>query len=139
MCADRRGILLELSEDECLALLARKAVGRLAVVAEDQPYIFPVNYLLDGSHVLFRTDPGLKLSHASLQHVAFEVDDVDPVGREGWSVHVTGTAEEISEAIDDEALRERALPVQPWAEGDKAHWVRILRPTITGRRIRQPN
>lgn len=32
-----------LSEEECLGLLASNEVGRLAVVVDGQPLIFPVN------------------------------------------------------------------------------------------------
>jgi uncharacterized protein len=131
----RKGQLSELSEQECLDLLASSEVGRLAVVSDGQPLIFPVNYVLDGSLVVFRNDPGTKLTHATLERVALEVDEVDLVRREGWSVLVTGTGREITDAMDATSLRELELPVEPFAEGERGHWVRIVSPTITGRRI----
>ena len=90
----------ELSEDECLALLGAHSVGRLAVVRDKQPLIFPVNYVLEGRTVAFRTDPGTKLTWATLGRVAFEIDSTDPLRLEGWSVLVQGIGTEITEALD---------------------------------------
>src|SRR5262249_15027106 len=59
---DPRTQLEVLDRDECLALLARESLGRLAVVSDDgRPYVFPVNFALDGAAVVFRTDHGTKL------------------------------------------------------------------------------
>jgi nitroimidazol reductase NimA-like FMN-containing flavoprotein (pyridoxamine 5'-phosphate oxidase superfamily) len=129
------GILGELSKDECLELLADRQVGRVAVVAEGQPMILPVNYVLDGDLIVFRTDPGTKLDHGSLDRVAFEVDEIDLAHHEGWSVVVAGTGREITGALDEASEREQSLPLQPWASGPKEHWIRIVAPAITGRRL----
>jgi nitroimidazol reductase NimA-like FMN-containing flavoprotein (pyridoxamine 5'-phosphate oxidase superfamily) len=130
------GALEELSEDECLSLLADAQVGRLAVVVNGRPVIFPVNYVLDGKIVVFRNDPGTKLTNASLDPVCFEVDAIDLDRREGWSVVVQGVGREFTGALDDASVRERALALTTWVTGEKGHWVRIVNPTITGRRIR---
>jgi len=132
------GVLGELTLAECLELLAGQEVGRLAVVVDGQPLIFPVNYVLDGDSIVFRNDPGTKLTNASFNRVAFEVDAVFPATKEGWSVVVTGTAREFTDALDDVSVREQALPLTTWAAGDKGHWVRIVTPHITGRRLVQP-
>jgi hypothetical protein len=51
------------------------------------PLILPVNYLLLGNEVAFRTDPGSKLRAAVINTpVAFEVAGVDPQPEVGWSV-----------------------------------------------------
>ncbi|MGM0819140.1 MAG: pyridoxamine 5'-phosphate oxidase family protein, partial [Actinomycetota bacterium] len=67
-------------------------------------------------------------------YVAFEVDDVDVAWKEGWSVLVRGQAEEVTGAGDLE--RVRALPLQPWARGERERFVRVRPETITGRRLR---
>jgi hypothetical protein len=134
---DRDSGLDELSYESCLELLASHDVGRLAVVVDGQPVIFPVNYVIDGEKVVFRTDAGTKLTHSSLDPVAFEIDELDFEAREGWSVVVQGTGREFTEALDDVSVRERALCVSPWAAGEKAHWVRITHPRISGRRIQR--
>jgi hypothetical protein len=90
---------------------------------------------LDGDLIVFRTDPGTKLDHGSLDRVAFEVDEIDLAHREGWSVVVAGTGREITGALDKASEREQSLPLQPWASGPKEHWIRIVAPVITGRRL----
>jgi nitroimidazol reductase NimA-like FMN-containing flavoprotein (pyridoxamine 5'-phosphate oxidase superfamily) len=124
-----------LSRDECLALLADHQLGRLAVVIDDQPVIFPVNYALEGDAIGVRTDPGLKFDAALLSKVAFEVDGVDAESHEGWSVVVLGSGREITDAIDAASVRMREAPLVPWAPGDKAQWIKIFSETITGRRL----
>src|SRR3954454_3836738 len=119
--------------DECLSLLGSHHIGRIAVVVDGQPLIFPINYAMAGHHVVFRSDPGTKLHGAVDQRVAFEIDGSDSLYHSGWSVLVVGTAhEEHSETH----LREFAtLPFTTWVEGPKAHWLRIGGGAITGRRI----
>ena len=51
----------ELTKSECFELLARQHVGRVAVVDDQGPVVFPVNYVLDRHTVLFRADAGTKL------------------------------------------------------------------------------
>jgi len=124
-----------LERAECLKLLARHEVGRLAVTDGRHPTIFPVNYAVAGDEVIFRTDVGAKLDLALRGPVAFEVDELDGDRRIGWSVVVLGEAEEITD-YDNPVVRElRALPLFPWAGGEKAHWVRIRPLTISGRRV----
>ena len=129
------GVLGELTYDECLELLASHEVGRVAVVVEGQPTIFPVNYALDGDLVVFRTAPGTKLTYASLDKVAFEIDEIDARTHEGWSVVVAGVGRELTNALDEASVRERAMPLQPWASGAKDNWIRIVGARITGRRV----
>jgi nitroimidazol reductase NimA-like FMN-containing flavoprotein (pyridoxamine 5'-phosphate oxidase superfamily) len=65
------GNLDAVSEDECYNLLAGHNWGRLGVVADGQPLIFPVNYSLGDRVIAFRTAPGTKLMRAENQRVAF--------------------------------------------------------------------
>ena len=121
--------------DECLRLLADNQVGRLAVSVQGQPIIFPVNYVLDGDVVVFRSDPGTKLDGAMLARVAFEIDHVNTDLKWGWSVVVQGVGRYITDALDEASERRRNLPLETWAPGEKQHWVEILDPQITGRRL----
>jgi nitroimidazol reductase NimA-like FMN-containing flavoprotein (pyridoxamine 5'-phosphate oxidase superfamily) len=125
--------------DECLRLLATEEVGRLVVVLAGQPRVFPVNYALDGDAVVFRTASGTKLEAISRSLVAFEVDRFTASTRTGWSVVVEGFAQEVT-SVDAPGLRERmaALPVRPWAPGDRLHYVRIVPVTITGVHLHPP-
>ena len=127
----------ELTRSECFALLSGERLGRVAVIDDQGPAIFPVNFVLDRHMVVFRTDEGTKLDAACRgSRVAFETDGTDAVARTGWSVLVRGEAIEVSDPA--ELARLRRLPLAPWAPGAKAHYVRILPARLTGRRILAP-
>ena len=125
--------LVILAEEECLELLGRHHVGRVAVTVGALPAVFPVNYALMDGAIVFRTGDGTKL-RAALDHtvVAFEIDDYDPFAHGGWSVLAVGLASE----LEGEALaRARDLPLRPWADGDRHHFVQIVPEVISGREI----
>ena len=127
----------ELTPDECRKLLAEHHLGRLALVDQDGPVVFPVNYVFHRLAVVFRTDPGTKLDAAACgARVAFEVDAVDEANGTGWSVLVRGEAVAVTDPA--ELRRLRALPLYPWAPGDRAHYVRILPSVVSGRLIGLP-
>ena len=135
MTTDRHGLTV-LSVDECMRLLATHVphVGRLGFVSEGRPVILPINYVFSEGIVTFRTDPGAKLTAAAVgQHVAFEIDEIDPTWREGWSVVVQGRADEVLDAGELERMKQ--LPLRPWGPGAKASYVRIMSTEISGRRI----
>jgi nitroimidazol reductase NimA-like FMN-containing flavoprotein (pyridoxamine 5'-phosphate oxidase superfamily) len=121
-----------LDEEECHRLVSDHGIGRVGVTIGALPAIFPVNYTTIGGDVVFRTGEGTKL-RAALEHavVAFEVDHIDPVYHQGWSVQIIGMADEI-----DPEWGER-LAVTPWAPGHRHHVIRIRPEMITGRRIRR--
>ena len=125
-----------LSDEECWLLLATQQVGRLGVYAERYPLVLPVNYALDGHVVVVQTGTGTKLAAAAHANVAFEVDQIDPLTRSGWSVLVRGLAEEVSEGHRRElAERTRDAGAVPWAPGAHGHWLRIIPHRTSGRRI----
>ena len=132
--------LSELTTGECHDLLVRHHFGRLAFVDRVgvMPMIIPVNYLFHNGRVVFRTDPGSKLT-AALHGapVAFEVDGTDEQQQVGWSVVVRGHIEEVTEPGERDVLS--ATPLVAWAPGAKAHYVRVNPRMVTGRRIRIPN
>jgi nitroimidazol reductase NimA-like FMN-containing flavoprotein (pyridoxamine 5'-phosphate oxidase superfamily) len=124
----------ELTRSECFGLLAEQHLGRVVLVDDRGPVAFPVNFVLDGHTVLFRTDDGTKLRIAGRRaQVAFEIDGADEPTRTGWSVLVRGEATEVTDA--DELARVQQLPVCAWAPGPKSHYIRILPAALTGRRI----
>lgn len=124
-------ILEEISRAECFVLLASHTIGRLAVGRPGgPPWVVPVNYVLDGELIVFRSDPGAKLDALREEPVSFQVDLIDPFHRTGWSVLVHGVAWEAAPA--------EHLAVEPWAPGEKPHWVRIVPDAVTGRRLRLP-
>lgn len=104
-----------LTWSECWSLLRSAAVGRLAVVAGGRLDIFPVNHVVHGESVVFRTVEGAKLDAAAGRDVAFEVDGFDSRTGRAWSVVLKGRAKELRER--DEVLRAFRLPILPWQEG----------------------
>jgi nitroimidazol reductase NimA-like FMN-containing flavoprotein (pyridoxamine 5'-phosphate oxidase superfamily) len=124
----------ELAKSECFALLAGAPLGRIAIVDDQGPAIFPVNFILDSHMVVFRTDEGSKLDAACRgRRVAFEIDGIDSATRTGWSVLVRGEAVEVTNPAEVQRLAE--ITPEPWAPGAKAHFVRILPTGVTGRQI----
>ena len=128
--------LEELSFADCMSRLATRQVGHLAVMVDDFPHVFPVNYRLDGDVVVFRTHLGstlLAVDHAS---VGFQVEHIDEGTHSGWSVLVLGAAQDVTDRTDDPAAEKRRhLGVAPWAPGDKPRIVRIVLAQVTGRRL----
>ena len=121
----------DLTRDECFDLLQTQDVGRLAVSWATGPLVVPVNFVLDGESIVFRSGPGTKLRALASRPVSFEVDAFDARDRTGWSVLARGRAREVSR-------REVAhLEVTPWMPDDKDHWVRLRVVAISGRRIRR--
>ena len=128
--------LVDLDRQECEEMLAACDVGRLAVVVDGRPHIIPVNYATPGGGVIvFRTTRGTVLTEASLQDVAFEVDELDATTRSGWSVEVRGFGREIGDAVDAESVRLRRLPLITWAPGEHEAWFEVRPAEVTGRRI----
>lgn len=130
----------ELTYEECLDRLGAHRVGRIAVSVGTHPLIFPVNYRvvtdIDGGTlrrlvwIALRTRPGNVIDTAA-RFVSFEIDEVDPAQRQGWSVLVTGLLHRVDEAAAE--FGDRFNP-EPWlAERDE--WL-VIEPTrVTGRRI----
>ena len=131
--------LEEIGEDECFALLESQDLGRLAVVRDGRPEIFPVNYAIADRIIAIRTEPGVKLTYASLAHVAFEVEEIDPISREGWVVEVHGFAEDITDAANPWAEKARKSVGLPWVAGPHEHYISITHSQVSGRRLRRPS
>ena len=128
--------LSTLTVDECRGLLVthRPRLGRLAFVAGDWPLVLPMNYALGNDVVYFRTAAGRKLFAASRSaRVTFQVDHVDEVWEDGWSLLAFGRLRAVEEPA--ELARVRHLPLRPWAGGDRPHFLALDIDSISGRRI----
>jgi len=133
MSEDQMNVGVELSAADSWALLRHAVVGRLAVVVDERPEIFPVNHLVDRGSLVFRTAPGTKLAGAVGRWVAFEVDGYDLETATAWSVIVKGTAREVNRLY--EVLDVFELPLFPWHSSPKPHFIRIEPESLTGRRF----
>jgi hypothetical protein len=122
---------IELSAAESWTLLRGSVVGRLAVIVDDRPEIFPINHVVDHDSVVFRTGTGTKVAGAVGHPVAFEVDGYDVDTASAWSVVVKGHAQEVNLPYD--VLFE--LPLIPWHTAPKPYFVRIEPDGISGRRF----
>ena len=126
-----------LQPTECWRLLAGEELGRVAILVDGVPEIYPVNHIVDSETIVFRTARGSKLRGLVRSPiVCFEVDGADPVERCGWSVMVKGRAVEVAggAAID----RLTGLDLRYWAAGEKQYWIRIEPVAVSGRRIYRP-
>ena len=130
--ADHAG-LETLPLEVCLRLLESVPVGRVSFCTGGEVVTLPVNHVVDGNDVVFRTDRGSKLSAAGRNdHAAFEADDYDPRTRTGWSVLLQGRAEVVRE--DAEIQRLSRLGLYPWVTAaDRPFWIRIRPTSVTGR------
>lgn len=123
-----------LTEDESRDLLRAGKVGRVVVSMDAMPAAFPVNYVLIGADIYFRTAVGTKLSAAvNRTVVAFQVDDFDAAGTRGWSVLVVGAARLVSDPTERALLD--AAGLYSWAVTEDSHYVAIGVERITGRRL----
>jgi uncharacterized protein len=131
---DHAGLAI-LPLDDCWRLLASVPVGRIGFHADGEVVVLPVNHVVDGQSVAFRTAIGSKLSAADGQtQVVFEADDYDAGRRAGWSVVLNGHAQVVYEDPEIEVLNQYGL--DPWADqADRPYWVRIRPESVSGRLI----
>lgn len=125
-----------LSVDECLRRLRTVRLGRLAVIHDGRPNIFPVNFVVDHGTVVFRTGPGTKLSAVNRdQHVAFEADGHEDAkdGTSAWSVTLLGRAHVIRRIED--LIDTTTLELWPELAGPKPTFLRLEPDQVTGRRF----
>ena len=120
--------------ESCLRLLTAVSVGRVGFVADGEVVVLPVNFVMDGKDVVFRTGTGSKLSSAEVgTPVAFEADNYDDITRSGWSILVRGRAEVVEDHA--ELGRLSRLGLYPWASTlSHPFWIRIRPTSVTGRR-----
>lgn len=129
-----------LDEAECLRLISPGGVGRLGYLGRYGPTVLPVNYVMHEGTIVFRTthdsptDEDLRTGIADAEYkVAFEIDELHPEVRQGWSVLVQGSVHHVDSADERASMPETGLI--PWAGGAKELFLRIRPTRITGRRI----
>ncbi|EFC81617.1 pyridoxamine 5'-phosphate oxidase family protein [Parafrankia sp. EUN1f] len=122
-----------LTFDVCLRLVGGEHIGRVAFAADGEVLVLPVNYIVDGNTIAFRSRVGSKLSAAASHSVvAFEVDGFDETVRVGWSVLMNGYAEAVRD--DAEIRRLEARGLAPWAANlERPTWIRIHWDSVSGR------
>jgi len=127
--------LERLDRAACLELLRTVPIGRVAW-ADDYGWVtvLPVNFVLDGDTIIFRTSAGAKLAAVEEQRpLTFQADDVEPALQIGWSVVASGPAMVVTDAGELDSLE--GLRLAPWVRDAKPAFVRITARRLTGRRI----
>ena len=109
-------LIQEMTTEECFAALAAAGFGRLACARDNQPYVVPVYFAFDGSHVYGFEVPHVYSFSALGQKiewmrdnplVCLEIDDVK--GYNDWtSVVVFGKYEELPDTPNYQHAREHA-------------------------------
>jgi len=127
------GRISTMSTDECRDLLRDGRIGRVSVTYDALPVIAPVNYVVDGSSIVFRTRrDGMLAAACDETVIAFEIDDLSPDGSYGWSVNVVGVASLLGPSDD---LRALSLGLVSAAGDDRDQFVRLRMGLVSGRRI----
>lgn len=113
--------------------LASASVGRLVHTTDALPVVHAVNYEIQDDFIVMRTGSDSKLASARAEEiVAFEVDDIAPHTRSGWSVVVTGRASEITEPAQRAHLRST---LRSWLPRTTDRFIRIRCDHVTGRSL----
>lgn len=130
---DGRTFMEHLGVRECWDLLQRTPAGRIGVLVDSAPEIYPVNFAVLDRTIVFRTDGGNKLAGLRKSPaVSFEIDHFDSRERVGWSVLVKGFADTLPSHRRRAAA---ALELDLWTVGDKGTWIQITPYEVSGRRI----
>src|SRR6202047_5473100 len=120
----------ELDEAESLQLISAGGIGRIAYTSRFGPAVLPVNYKWHDGAVVFRTtrhsalDEDLQTGIAGGDYlVAFEIDEIDEPGRQGWSVLIQGPAHHVEADAERQAAEQAGG--EPWAAGGRGLFLRI--------------
>ncbi|GAA4038501.1 hypothetical protein GCM10023063_24590 [Arthrobacter methylotrophus] len=125
----------ELSQEQCWELLRSKATGRFGFIEQGRVVILPVNYVVDGQSIYFRTTGDGSIAGAvPSPESTFQIDDSRADRSEGWSVLVSGA----SSRVEDEDLLTRLwgkVMAEPWAGGARNLFIRIQADRVSGRHV----
>ena len=126
---------VEMSAEDCQRLLRAGTVGRVAVSTPGGPHIVPVNYVVSGDAVIFRTSPYSVLgTHGRNSLLAFEVDHLDPGQDHSLSVVVRGRCEFIDDPRELDTPDDTKRPTA-WAAGSRNLFLRLPLTEVTGRSL----
>jgi nitroimidazol reductase NimA-like FMN-containing flavoprotein (pyridoxamine 5'-phosphate oxidase superfamily) len=96
----------QLSHDEAMAILEAGGDAHLGCVVDDEPYVVPVHYVLEGQCAYLHSLPGRKIEGMrGLPRVCLQVQEVRSEYR--WrSVQAFGLYEEIEDPAEQERVIE---------------------------------
>ncbi len=93
-------MIKDLSREKSFELIRRGRLARLGCISDGEPYIVPVNYILDGENILVHSLPGRKIQAMRANpRVCFQIDEIED--ELSWkSVLVYGRYEEINQGAE---------------------------------------
>lgn len=125
------GRIVELTTQQCWELLAVPPVGRLAWQGSEGLSVVPVNFVAAEGRLVVNTAAYSSIAReCDDQPVAFQVDELDPSTRSGWSVLVRGVAH-----IDYGHSRAEGARPDVWPPGRKPLQLSVEPTSVTGRRL----
>jgi nitroimidazol reductase NimA-like FMN-containing flavoprotein (pyridoxamine 5'-phosphate oxidase superfamily) len=122
-----------LTPEQCERHLEAGGIGRVVYTLDRGPVAVPVNFEYADGRVVISTDLVKANVLEESRIVGFEIDRVDDVLSEGWSVLLTGTARRVDDP--DEIVALSSLDLESWAGGDRHALVVISPKEVTGRVI----
>ena len=136
-----RRVLERLGDAECRELLRAGTVARLVYDSRYGPVALPFEYRMHQGSIVFRTyrtllteeDLRTGIPHADYD-VAVEIDQTDPVAREGWIVIAWGAAHNVDTESERAAIA--SVDLESWIEGEPEHFIRVTPTRIRGQRLR---
>lgn len=125
--------LVALSRRECVALLGNAKIGRAVFTERALPAVLPVTFVVHDNAIVMATSAGTRLAAAAHRGLlAFEVDDINPDTRTGWSVVVTGLPDLVTDPLERAGIE---AVLAPWAPGTHDVYIRLPLTVLTGRCI----
>ena len=123
-----------LSEPACWELLPDSGIGRLAWAAPDgRILVIPINYGRDGRTVIVRTgDAEFRHAARAGTRFAFQVEDLEPGLRSGWTLLFDGT---FSEVVEDDLADRIARLVDPSLREPRPYVLLLTTTRVTGRSL----
>jgi hypothetical protein len=107
--------IARLDDEECWHRLLTQQVGRVAFTADGRIEVLPLNYVVRGRRILFRTTADAALLAPQQGSVLMEIDGWDTTS--AWSVVARGA---LSVDPDPEALSlEQEYGLAPWAPDER--------------------
>ena len=126
-----------LTRGECLDLLAKDLLGRVALSIDSLPAVFPVDYVVAGDSIVFSTLGDTRVAQAAIGNiVAFQVDSYESEGKMGWSVSVVGRGIQLDDADILSLMELNGEFPEPWINGDEPErFVQIRMAKLSGQTI----
>ena len=131
---EARGLTI-LTRDDCMRLLERGGLGRIAVPGQLTPIMRPVNFAVQDGRIVMRTADGALWAAAEAKvGASFEFDEIRNEDHRAWNVIVTGELEPLSDAVAAGGRR-----VKAWAPTPNERTIALRIVDVSGRSVPEPH